>query len=70
MADKVAPAQLDRVDAELDGGEVDDALDLITRLGPTRAAIGGERRAIGEGGAHAGIKRGDAVGPAEGARGQ
>ena len=37
--DEVAPPQLDRVDAELARGQVDQALDQEGRLGPPRAAV-------------------------------
>ena len=55
--DHVAPAQFDRVDAELGGGDVDHPLDDIGRLGPAIAAIGPHRVGVGVDGGHVGIDR-------------
>ena len=49
--DQVAAAELERVDAELARGHVDDALDRVGRLRTPRAAVRACRRGVGE---HAG----------------
>ena len=48
LADHVALAQLDAVDAELGCGKVEHALDVVVALGPAGAAIGGDERRVGE----------------------
>ena len=49
--DEVAAAQVDRVDAELDGSEIDEAFEQGARLGPSGAAVGAHRRGVGQDGA-------------------
>src|SRR5581483_3622203 len=46
--DQVAAAKLDRVDADLARGSVDQPLDAVIRLGPPGAAIGAGRHGVGE----------------------
>ena len=48
LADEVAPAQLRRVDLQLARGGLDQALDDVGRLRPSRAAVGIDRRGVGE----------------------
>ncbi len=64
--DHVAPAQFDRVDAELGGGEVDHPLDDIGRLGAAVAAIGPHRVGVRIDGGHVGIDRRRAVDAGQG----
>ena len=45
---KLLAPQLDRVDAELVGGHVEDALEHRGRLGPAGAAVRAHRRGVGE----------------------
>ena len=60
--DRVAAAQLGRLDAELARRLVDDRLDHIDRLGPAAAAVGGDRHRIGQHRDDFGVNRRDAVG--------
>ena len=46
VGDQVALAHLDRVDAELEGGLVDEALEQRGRLGAAGAAVGARRRGV------------------------
>ncbi len=48
LADEIASPNLVLRDSRVHGGLVDDALDHVRRLGPARAAIGVDRRRIGE----------------------
>ena len=67
--DQVAPAQLGRIDAELPGGQVDGALDLVAGFRAPGAAVDLGRAGVGEHRAGAEIDRRDAVGAALGANG-
>jgi hypothetical protein len=57
----VAPAQLGGIDAELVGGEIDEALDHVGRLGAAVAAVGSHRIGVGEHGGHIGVDRRRAI---------
>ena len=59
--EQVAPAQLDRVDAELGRRQVHHPLEELGRLGPARAAEGAHRRGVGDGDGHVVADRRDAV---------
>ena len=48
LADHVALAQFDAVDAELDCREIERALDIVIALGAAGAAIGRHMRGVGE----------------------
>ena len=49
VGDEVAPAQLDRVDAQLEGGVVDEPFEEGRGLGPSGAAVGAHRGGVGDG---------------------
>ena len=59
--DGVFPPQLRRIDAELVGGDVDDALDDVGGFRPAVAAIGPHRIGVGEHRRHVGIDGGRLV---------
>ena len=46
--DQILAPQLDAVEAELGGGDVDQPLDRVRHLGPAGAAIGLRRHGVGE----------------------
>ncbi len=48
LRDPVLAPELDRIDAELGGEVVDDALDRVRRLGSAGAAVGADRCLVGE----------------------
>ncbi len=49
VGDEVAAAQLDRIDAQLEGGVVDEPFEEGGRLGPAGAAVGAHGRGVGDG---------------------
>ena len=57
--DEVAPPDLDRIDADHVRGAVEQSLDQIGRFRPAGAAIGLQRRRVGEHGAPGGMHRRD-----------
>ena len=59
--DEVLPPHRLGRHAELLGGEVDDALDVVAALGPAGASVGRHRRRVGEDAGRAEIDVGDAV---------
>ena len=62
VGEEVAPAQLDRVDAELEGGVVDEPLEQRRRLRPPGAAVGAHRGRVGDGDGDVELDRREAVG--------
>ena len=48
MADEICLAQRQRIEAKLAGGVIHGAFDGVDRLGAARAAIGIDRRGVGE----------------------
>ena len=61
LRDEVAPAELDAVDAGLARRLVDQALDQVGDVRPAGAAIGGDRRGVGQREAVAAVERRDAI---------
>ena len=59
--DEVLPPHRLGRHAELLGGDVDDALDVVAALGPAGAAVGGHRRRVGEDAGRAEVDVGDPV---------
>ncbi len=59
--DEIAPPQLDAIDAEPLGRDVEQPLDDEGRLRPAGAAIGRGRRAVGHDAAHAHMRRRDVI---------
>ena len=58
---EVAPPDLDRIDADHARGAVEQLLDQIGRLRPSGAAIGLQRRRVGEHGSPGGVHRRDLI---------
>ena len=61
LADQVAAPQLERVDGELAGGDVDRALHEVGGLGPARSAIGAGGHLVGAPAHHLDVGRADVV---------
>ena len=61
VGEEVALAQLDRVDAELERGVVDETFEQRRRLRPAGAAVGAHRGRVGDGDGDVELDRGERV---------